>query len=417
MCYRKTAINILILLSPFFVFSQDTLKITIAKGDSIFLKNNFNVLASYMNIEAQTAQIIQAKLYPNPTFSLEVDAYDTENKKPFFVGQAGQKSFQIEQLIILGKKRKSEIDIAKTNSKISQVEFQQLLLELKYSLHTNLFKVGLQQQLIERYTKQLDLLSSLLNIYEAQANKGNIPLNYVVRLKGAYLKLNNDRSDLLKDYLEAQKELQTILQTNSIVAFSFSDNDIEKYIQLKQLSQLKADALDNKPELLLAKINKELAEQYWLYQKRLAVPDVTVQVAYDQRSGAFRNQISTGISIPLPLWNKNQGNIKASAFKIKEANYSLESVKASTLINLQNEFDNYTKSVSEYQKAKSLYNEDFDLVSKGMSDNFQKRNISILEFMDFFENYNDVQTELTRIKTKLVQSAERINFLTGKDNY
>lgn len=52
-----------------------------------------------------------------------------------------------------------------------------------------------------------------------------------------------------------------------------------------------------------------------------------------------------------------------------------------------------------------------------MSLNFQKRNVSIIEFIDFFESYNDVLAELMRIKTQLVISAEQINLLTGKDIY
>ncbi len=52
-----------------------------------------------------------------------------------------------------------------------------------------------------------------------------------------------------------------------------------------------------------------------------------------------------------------------------------------------------------------------------MISNFQKRNVSIIEFIDFFEAYNEVQTELSRIKTQLVSSAEYLNLLTGKDIY
>ncbi len=64
-----------------------------------------------------------------------------------------------------------------------------------------------------------------------------------------------------------------------------------------------------------------------------------------------------------------------------------------------------------------LYNDGFEITVLGMNKNFQKRNISIIEFMDFFESYNNVLAELYRIKTQIILSAEQINLLTGKDIY
>ena len=84
---------------------------------------------------------------------------------------------------------------------------------------------------------------------------------------------------------------------------------------------------------------------------------------------------------------------------------------------LQNTFSFYRQTVNEYQKAEKLYNTDFEGTLMGMNDNFKKRNVSIIEFIDFFESYNDALTELSRIKTQLVNCAEELNILTGKDIY
>lgn len=45
-----------------------------------------------------------------------------------------------------------------------------------------------------------------------------------------------------------------------------------------------------------------------------------------------------------------------------------------------------------------------------MADNFQKRNVPIVEFVDFFEAYNEVLTELTRIKTQLIISGKQLKY-------
>ena len=396
---------------------QDTLKINLKQADSIFISNNFYLLASSMNIEAQKAQIIQAKLYPNPIFTADLNAYDADNNKPFHIGQTGQKAFQFEQLILLGGKRKSEIEMAKTNVRIAELEFQQLVRQLKFRLHSNLFAIGQQQFLLSRYNSQLALLDTLLSAYQVQADKGNIPLKDVVRLKGAYLKLNNDRAELFQQYYEALTNIQTLLQTDAAIDFQFSEQEIENYIKLIPLSEIKSEALQNRPELLIIQQDKILADQYLTYQKRLAFPDINLITSYDQRGGAFNNQVRAGIAIPLPFWNRNQGNIKSSQFKLKEADYNLQAMQNEIMSGLQNNYSFYSQTVSEYQKATRLYNQDFEITIKGMTDNFQKRNVSIIEFIDFFEAYNEVLTELARIKKQLVISGEQLNLLIGKDIY
>lgn len=407
----------LILIVSARLFAQDTLHLSLRKADSIFLAKNYYLLAASMNIEAQRAQILQAKVYPNPIFTADINAYDPEGNQAFHVGKSGQKVFQLEQLIILGGKRRAEIEMAKTSTGIAELEFQQLVRELKFRLHSDLYTIGQQDFLLKKYTKQLNLLDTLLRSYEVQANKGNIPLKEVVRLKGAYIQLNNDRAQLFQEYIQTQTDLQILLQTSAFVLPDSTDANLNHYLTPSSVSELQNAALQNLPELQVIKQNKVLAEQYLSYQKRMAVPDINLFASYDQRGGAFNNQINAGIAIPLPIWNRNRGNIKTSQYQLKEVEYTLQAKENEIVSKINNSYAYYIQTVAEYRKSVELYNDDFEKTVDGMSLNFQKRNVSIIEFIDFFESYNDVLAELMRIKTQLVISAEQINLLTGKDIY
>ena len=50
-----------------------------------------------------------------------------------------------------------------------------------------------------------------------------------------------------------------------------------------------------------------------------------------------------------------------------------------------------------------------------MTENFQKGNVSLIEFVDFFESYNNAVSEISRIKLQLATSAEQIKLSTGKE--
>lgn len=409
-------IPVLILFAAASAYAQtDTLHVNLRAADSLFAARSFYLLAAGMNIEASKAMVMQARLFPNPVLNADINAYDPQNDKIFHAGKTGQKSFQLEQLILLGGKRKAEIELARTDAAIAELELRDLTRNLKFKLHTELAQIGQQHALLQKYNSQLSLLDTILLAYEMPVKRGNIALKDLVRLKGVYLNLNNDRAELLQQYFEAQAAVQTLLQTSQPVYFEFSDNDINKYIKITSLNELKDEALENHPELLIMRENQRSAEQYLRYQKAQSIPDLNLNASYDQRGGAFINQVNTGLTIPLPLWNRNQGNIKASAFRAREAEYNLQAMRLEKISVLQNHYALYVQTVAEYRKATALYNDDFDVTVRGMVYNFQRRNISLLEFVDFFESYNQVLAEIARMKTQLVTSAELLNLSIGKD--
>ncbi|WP_231891029.1 hypothetical protein [Flavobacterium succinicans] len=60
-------------------------------------------------------------------------------------------------------------------------------------------------------------------------------------------------------------------------------------------------------------------------------------------------------------------------------------------------------------------NSDFEAVYNGILTNFQKRNISLLEFTDFMESYNQAQIQVNELKKKVVLSGEELNSTLNKD--
>ena len=395
----------------------DTLAITIKQADKIFLSANFQLMASAMNIEAQKAQEIQAKLYPNPVLTADFNAIDPENNQIFHLGSGGQQSVQLEQLIILGGKRKSQIDLAKTSTEMSGLALQDLLRQLKFELHTALFLINQKQLLISKYDKQLSLLDEIVNAYEIQISKGNIPLKDLVRLKGVYLNLSNERAAIYSDYFEQITKVQTLLQTKNIVKPIISEAEIKSLIFTLNLNDLFQDAIQNRPDLLMSQKDLVFAQQYFKFQQQLAKPDITLFASYGQRGGAFQRQVNLGFAIPLMFWNKNQGNIKTAQAQIQSKNFQYEGLKSQVIAEVNGTYLQYQQTIKEYLKNSKLYNDDFETTLKGISDNFQKGNVSVLEFVDFFESYNNALSEIARTKIQLATTVEQLKLSTGKEQF
>lgn len=394
--------------------ANDTLTLNLEQADATFLKENLLLLAGQYNLTIAEANIVQARLYPNPVFTAELNAYDPENSKALHIGQSGQKAAAIEQLILLGGKRKTQVELAKKSAEVARLDFEDLLRNLKFQLHSSLFRVQQMELLLAKYRGQLRLLDTIITSYEVQAQRGNIPLNEVVRLKAVYLRLNNDKAEVASNLSQEVANLRLLLHTEDYVKPDVPDVGLRK-IPLIDVAQLITTALDNRPDYKANNLQVDIARLNYQLQKKLAIPDVAFSASYDQRGGAFQNQVNAGFSIPLPAWNRNQGNIRAAKLQQEAAVPLREQASLAVRTEVRQAFDDLSRCVREYQKAKSLYSSDFEDVLKGITDNFRKRNISLIEFVDFIESYNESLAEWQRIQTQLSLAAEQINFVTAKD--
>jgi outer membrane protein, heavy metal efflux system len=398
--------------------SQNFISYSLAQADSVFIKNNLMLLAGQYNVGAKDALIIQARAYPNPLITVDINAYDPENDRFFHVNQTGQKAFAIEQVIRLGGKRKEEVNIAKQNKRVAELELDDLLRSLQYQLHTSFYTIHQQRITLEKFTRQLNLLDTLITSYENQSAKGNLPLKDAVRLKSVYFKINNDKSELANVYFAEQQKMQLLLQSNTYVLPLVNDQDFDRIIKETPLyNNLLEAALEGRPDLKIAGESEAIALMNLALQKKMVAPDLAVNSSYDQRGGAFRNQVNVGVSMALPMWDRNKGNIKAAQYETQTAELYRKQKSNEVEAEVMAAWQDIVLSISEYQKIKKFYSSDFDVVFDGVNKNFKNRNISILEFVDFFESYNESLSEFERVKNYVATSAMQINYVTASKIY
>ncbi len=414
---RVVGILMLTLVYASVAYTQDTLRLTMNEADQIFLKNNLELLAGQLNVSAQKAAEVQAKLYPNPVISGELNAWDPQNQKWLHAGATGQKVLSAEQLIVMGGKRRNEIELARKNTTVASLELEDLLRSLTQQLHTSLYSVYFDNRTLHKFDAQLQLLDTIIAGYEVQAAKGNIAAREVVRLKSVYLNLNNDKTSLLRDLIAEQEKLKQLLRTNATVVLRFDADSLTSFSRLPGRDSLIEAALANRPDRKIAGMSADIAALNIKYQKSLAVPDLTLGGAYDQAGGAFANQINLTLSMGLPLWHRNQGNIRMARVQADKATVLQDISKNAVTAEVASAYDNMQRSLTEYQQSQHMYNSDFREVLNGITDNFLKRNISIVEFVDFFESYNESIAALNRIRKQLALCAEEVNYATAARIY
>lgn len=397
------------------VMAQKT--VTLQDCESQFLKKNLFLLASQYNIDASKALTIQARIWDNPTISAELNAYNPERDKYFDIGKDGQKVFAIEQLIYLGGKKRNEVKLAQANEKLAELQFNDLLRSLKLQLRKSFFTVYYNTKNLQNTDKQIGHIENLINSYSAQAQKGNIPLKDVVRLQSLYLNFKNERMEVVSANIEEQANLKLLLNETENVIPVVSKDDSDKYLKTIEfdLKGFEDQAIANRPDYLAKQKEIDANELNVRWQKSLSVPDITLGANYDQRSGAFNREANVSVGIPLPLWNKNKGNIKYAQTILEQSKIEKQNFELQLQTEITAAWTKWDESRQNYIVIKPTVNSDFEAVYNGMLTNFQKRNVSLLEFTDFMESYNQAIIQLNELKKKVVIAGEELNSTINKD--
>jgi cobalt-zinc-cadmium efflux system outer membrane protein len=238
-----------------------------------------------------------------------------------------------------------------------------------------------------------------------------------VRLESLYLNFKNERLEVTNNNIEEEANLKMLLHETETVVPIMTSSDFDKYTKelLFDDQALEKEAIANRPDYLLKQKNIEANELNVKLQKSLAIPDITIGAAYDQASGAFHNQTDVTLGIPLPLWNKNKGNIKFAKTILEQSKIEQQSFTEQLQTDISASWNKWNEARKNYNQIRPNASKDFEAVYNGILENFQKRNISLLEFTDFMESYNLAAVQLNELKKKVVLSGEELNSTINKD--
>ena len=425
---KKIAIYLFLFLTFLFkqslgqkAISLDTLSLTVQQAEKRFLDSNFLLLAAHYNVDAQKALIQQAKLWDNPV--LNTDQVIAANGKYFPYGKqadgtySGQYYIQVQQLIKTAGKRNKLINLATTNAKLSELQLQDVLRNLRYQLRTDYYNIVQQLATRNIYTGQLQQLAILTAGMQAQLSAGNIAQKDYLRIQALVISLEQDLTDLDKSIADNQTDLKTLLQIkdNTFILPAEKSNAFVGSVNLVDNALLLESGKKNNPYYQLQETQTLFQQQNLAYQKSLRVPDLTLGPNFDRNSNFAPNYVGFGISLPLPILNKNQGYIKSAEYSIKQQQSITGNAETELRNNINNAYQKWLLTLKQNNASQTAFYQRYEAMYKNILSSYQQKQINLLEFLDFFNDYTSSQQRLLQQQLNLQLAKEELNYLAGKD--
>jgi len=404
-----SVIPAIVLCSSLLAQNTDTLRIPLEEAEQVFLQKNLLLLSQRYQVDAVKANEIQQKLYNNPTISAELATYG-DNHKWFDIGNKGQKSFGIDQVIFLAAKRNKHVLLAKEQTIQANHLFYDLMRTLKYELRQNFYTVAYADELAAQYDEQMKQLRQIIDAYETQAAKRNVPLKDAVRLKAEYIQLSADRNAVVMEAISARQSLQLLMDTTAYIIPEKVKLDSRALPDLAALVQM---ARQNRSDLQAQESQLKQEQLNYNYQRALATPDLTLGAGYDQNGSYVSHLYTIRAAIDIPLFNRNQGNVKVARSMIRSAELTLAYKQSEVDKEVAASLYRLTEAEKEYAVSAQSFDKDFPEMNRAVIENFNKGNISLLEFVDFFENYNIAIRQLNQLHKQRRLAWEDLEYTLG----
>lgn len=411
------------------VKQSDTLKLSRQQYEAIFLKQNLLLLAETYKINQAEAMVLQAKLWPNPSLTIEEMNLWTSNKQltyldeplPEIFGSAAQNTqfvVQLEQQIITAGKRRKLMNVEKVGVQVAEQEFEELLRHLKYDFRNTLTELQYLQLYGRVFRKQRDLVQNLLKAYKRQLENDHISKGDYVRLQTLQLELSKEINELSKAQNETEKEIKVLLSiTEPTSLFVLEDDftpDLEKLKNLDILN-LQTEFLRYRPDVKLADLEKEHFESMLAYEKSQAVPDININASYDRGGGVWPSFFGFGLSIELPVFDRNQGAIAYAKLGVENTTLLSNDIRLRAQAEFEQNYKDFTTALTFYESIDENFETNLDEIFESYTRNFTSRNISLLQYLDFQEAYLENKKIILESKKEIHQQVETLQYTIGKE--
>ena len=312
------------LLSPFVVRAEQTTTLTLEQALDLATTRSFAVSAAQRELEALDGVVQQAGVYRNPELSASVE--DTRSATRTTTATL---DFPVE----LGGKRTARVSAAQRSRDVAQVELNNAKAQVRATVIAAYFGVLVAQERSKVAADSAELAGSGAQAVSKRVTAGKVSPVDATRAQV-------DQANAQLEATEAQAELTTArhalasLWGDAEPKFQSVSGDIGTAPERAALPELTRQ-LEDAPALLAARSEVERRKALVDVERSKAVPDVTVSVGAKRDNDLGRTQAIVGVTVPLPLFDRNQGAVYEAHKRADKAQDEYHAARVRVLAELQ----------------------------------------------------------------------------------
>jgi len=398
-------------------FAQGPVKITLEDAIRLALQHNHNLLAARTTIDQSKDQEITANLRPNPALFGDweyLPFFSPSNFTGQYLHDSTEADLGLSYLIERGKKRQHRLQAAKdqTAQTISLVSDNERT--LTFLVATLFVNVELAQSTLELARKDLESYEKTVELNQLRFQKGAISEDDKLKIELQLLQFQNDVAQAELAKVQGLSDLRNQLGYESVPANYDVAGELDYNKVQVNLEDLQLKALQQRPDLKAATQGVTAATSQWQLAKADGKQDVTVQGNYSHVNGI--NAATFYASIPLPIFNRNQGEIARTKSVISQSQELEKAANNQVLDDVRDAYEGLQTNDKIVQLYRSGYldraQKDRDISEYA----YTRGAVSLLDFLDAERSYRAIQLAYRQQLASWVLSVEQLREAVGARN-
>ncbi len=409
--------------SAFAQTNKGPVRITLDEAIQMALQHNHNIIAARTAIDQSLAMEVTANLRPNPTLFtdweyLPLGSPSSQNPNLYpgvptsdYLKNNTEADIGLSYLIERGKKRQRRYQAAKdvtaqTRSLVADNERG-----LMYQVATLFVNVQLAESTIDLARQDLKSFQKTVDIAEFQFKAGGISESNYLMIEVQLLQFDTDLESAQLAREQGLSDLRQLLGYESVSA-DYDVVDAFDYLPMKaNLDDLKMQALQNRPDLRAAVQGVTAANSGYLLAKADGVQDLTVQGNYSHVNGI--NAANFLASIPLPFFNRNQGEIARTRSVIGQMQEQQAFTSGQVLTDVKDAYE----GLKSNDRVILLYRDKYRDIAKRSRDiadyAYHAGGLALLDFLDAERTYRAAELGYRQALASYLLALEQMREAVG----
>jgi cobalt-zinc-cadmium efflux system outer membrane protein len=375
------------------------------------LAHNPALLAAQQHLSAVKANEVTAGLRQNPTLSfLGQDVTlgaNNPNGNPYFY------SANIARVFERGEKRRWRLDIANNTYAVTESQLRDQRRQLALSVRqafTNLLvakeSLAIAQENLDDYRKTVDLS-------QARLDAGDIARTDFERID---LQLAQFESDFAAAKLNVQQqstELQMLFGVDHPTTTTDVIGTLDPPAIPLTMAEAEQKAIAARPDLQAARQSVDVAKANVNFAAANGTTDPTVAAEYE-RSG-FQNTFGVGVSIPLRLFDRNQGEKERTRFELTSSQFAVTATQNQVVSDVDQAYLALQTALVQAARYKDHYLAEAERVRDNLQFSYRNGNSTLLDYLDALRDYRSIQLDSLNANAQVWLAIHQLSYVTATD--
>ena len=382
----RAALAWLLCLHSAMVTAESGQAITLSDALRRALATNPQLGAAEKDVGIAAGRRRQAGAIPNPQASFELDnAFGSGELRGL---REAETTLQISQLIELGGKR--EARIAAGTGELDAARWQRAAVRLEIVSDTAVafYAVLSAQRRIQIYDAQIAGLDRLTPLLQKRVEAGASSPAEIARARVAVDLVRTDRQRALTALSIARRGLASVMGGN-VPDFSRVVGDLNP-IGAPPVFPTVLRAIDINPQLMRWTALRAQRDAELLIARLKPIPDVQVYAGWRHYNEVWNgtafetndNAVRLGVSVPLPVWDQNIGNIEAARESLSKVEAERAANRLALTLTLGRAYDTLVGAAREIDLLRSSAIPNARTAVEGMESGYREGRYTLLELLD-----------------------------------